>query len=747
MHRAGADDEVMSPPNPDQSPLRSVLSWESVVDPDDAEGGDAAPSPSAEEAVAAPDHEPEPVLEPVSLTIEPLSLEPLPPVPESRPIPGSPSVVGDVPVLGGIELDVPPLKLSEAVPAAPAPASSAPAATPAPTSTPTPAAAPTSVAAGAPAPVSTPAPSPARDPEPAPAVAPSPVAAPTAATPEPQPATPITSPTEAPAPAPSTAATAEAATTPVQPAAHAPAPSPVAATNAPAVVPFDPAAALTEVPTFTLPQHQPNQAAHRPTPSPFLVDAQAPLTRAQRKQQKKRRKQQQASGAGGVALFFTLLLLVGIVVGAIIFGRPYLFPEKWDVDAKPYGEAVEAALGTEIAEPLIVTRQVESTYNLLMADELLGDWESELPMWRSLGLVRGPVDAPGLRDLVDGWTAAYYSPDTGEIFANDALTPAAVDGAITEAMAAAALDQETGWSRGLDDDDLDGSALIEAQVIDSARTTSAATPFGPAISERRIDVSAFLPPIIEYRIHSPIAFAELVPASAAPLDALADNSVLAASAAPELVPGDVMVTGQQAVGRSFWYMVFAAYTDAPTAYAASNALVESSLSSIDRSGRSCTYGTFSGADAAGTARITDVLQQWVANAPVEMNASSSTHADGTMQLTSCDPGVGFESGARFGVARELTRWRMVELAALELVDPQAGTTEQRVAEIERVRTSMVGLDLLQLPYDTTATETAELARRAASPLAVVPDIADGAGAVTGDTGDGTESIGEAAPQE
>lgn len=736
MRSGAADDQVMSPPDPEQSPLRSVLSWESVVDGDD-EAAESVPAASAAtRSAAAPAPPPAPatpppapatpattatddvVLEPMSLTIEPLTLDPLPPIPDG---PTSAPPAPEASVLGEIHLDLPPI-VSDGGPDSESSAGAS-AAEPAPTA-PTSASNPIDNLELTIAPLDVPeiAPSGATpvvtaDPTPAEATAPAPAPAPI----------PDVAPSVVDLPAHTAVSSAEVSVVHVDPAPAVAEPAPVATTDATLTSVM--ASQAVETPTFSLPQHQPNQAHHRPTPSPFVVETPGSLSRKQKKQQKRQKKRAQKSGgAGGIALFFTLLVLVGLVVGAIIFGRPYLFPEKWEADAKPYGEAVEAAQGKELVEPLMLARQVESTYSLLMADELLGDWESELPTWRSLGLVKGEIDAPLLRDLVDGWVAAYYSPTTTEIYANESLTAAAVDGAITEAMAAASLDQDTKWSSSVDPADLDGTALNEAQVIDASRTIAAATPFGAGISERRIDVAAFLPPVLAYRVNAPLAYAELVPDSASRLDAITVDSLLELSARPELDAADVALTSQQQVGRSFWYLVFGSYTDASTAYAASNALVNSSLATTDRAGRSCTHGTFSGADEVGTAAITDVLLQWVTNAPVEMTSTLTTHADGTLQLTSCDPGVGFESAARFGVARELIRWRSVELAAVELVDPQIGTPEQRATEVDRVRQTQAGLSLMDLPYDTDAVESAEFARQAASPAAVIPVVGVGDGA-------------------
>jgi len=55
-------------------------------------------------------------------------------------------------------------------------------------------------------------------------------------------------------------------------------------------------------------------------------------------------------------------------------------------------------------------------------------------------------------------------------------------------------------------------------------------------------------------------------------------------------------------------MVFAAYNSPAEVYAAANALVQTSLATVDRAGVQCTCRTFSGTNVAGTAQLTNVLQ-------------------------------------------------------------------------------------------------------------------------------------------
>jgi hypothetical protein len=323
------------------------------------------------------------------------------------------------------------------------------------------------------------------------------------------------------------------------------------------------------------------------------------------------------------------------------------------------------------------------------------------------------LDAPLLHELVEDWTVAYYSPVTGEVIANDAAGPALFDAAMTEAMTAAALDQETGWSASIDDGLLDAPALTRAVVIASSRAAAAATSYGAADTIRDIAVSSLLPPVIEYRVNAPLAFAEVSTNDptqrSADFEALRAASQLQLASEPELAVGDTFTSSQRLIDRTYWYLVFASYTDAATAYAASNALVQASLATADSAGRHCTYVTLSGTDVDGTAQVSGMLQQWVNNVPAEMTASLTTLATGTMQLRTCDPGVGFETLARSGVGREIARLRSVELEAAAAV-PVAGTSADRAVAIAAVRNSQLGLPLLELAFDTTLPDSAEQAR-------------------------------------
>ena len=107
-----------------------------------------------------------------------------------------------------------------------------------------------------------------------------------------------------------------------------------------------------------------------------------------------------------------------------------------------------------------------------------------------------------------------------------------------------------------------------------------------------------------------------------------------------------------------------------------------------------------------------MLEAWSAAAPIEFASNVSVLADGTLQLVSCDPGVGFESPNRLGVARELIGWRTAQLATLEGVRTASGTDADAATAWATVEASNVGVELGALPGDTSPAESAAAARAA-----------------------------------
>ena len=182
-----------------------------------------------------------------------------------------------------------------------------------------------------------------------------------------------------------------------------------------------------------------------------------------------------------------------------------------------------------------------------------------------------------------------------------------------------------------------------------------------------------------------------------------------------------MVGSPATMDRSFWYLVFASFLDAPTAYGASESVVESSLTVTERAGTTCAYATFSGGDLIQTPTLRAAMESWVAHTPAEMTAAFSVGADGALQMQSCDPGAQAAAPSiRLGAGRELVGWRSAELATIEGVIAAGGGDAEISAALQRLAASDVGAQLASGPVDQSPADAAAAARAAVEPIVTPP---------------------------
>ena len=80
----------------------------------------------------------------------------------------------------------------------------------------------------------------------------------------------------------------------------------------------------------------------------------------------KGRKKRKRNHFGKVVL--VLLLLAGLVGGALMFGRDYLFPEDWNKDVVPAVEALQQRSGLEFVDPVSVNTLPEAEYAAKVAE-------------------------------------------------------------------------------------------------------------------------------------------------------------------------------------------------------------------------------------------------------------------------------------------------------------------------------------------------------------------------------------------
>jgi hypothetical protein len=427
---------------------------------------------------------------------------------------------------------------------------------------------------------------------------------------------------------------------------------------------------------------------------------------------------------GGIKLLAMLVILGALVGVGVVFGRPYLFPSGFDEATKPYAEAVEGASGVQFTDTIAVIAEPTDGLTARLGSELVGDWSTDASMWRAFGLLNGAATPQSVTELFAGWQDAIYSTTDGQVYRDVSLTGAQVDAQITEAVAAASLDQQFRWSSQQDSRTLDDQAQTLAEVRRQSGAILAATSFAAPVDPVAPAVLAFVPPLVGYGALAPEVFAQFAnTVTSNPLERMGTGGpgplptelpVVAPS--PVLAAGDTLATTPRAMDRSFWYLVFAGFLDSRTAFNASESVIENSVSIADRAGAQCVYATFAGGDVAGTDVLRAAIEAWAGSAPVEFGASTAVLADGTLQLVSCDPGAGFENANRLGVAHELVGWRSAELATREFVATAGGGEAEFAAAWAAVQSSSIGTDLAALPGDTTAPEVAAAARSAVTSL-------------------------------
>jgi hypothetical protein len=430
----------------------------------------------------------------------------------------------------------------------------------------------------------------------------------------------------------------------------------------------------------------------------------------------------------GIKLLAALVVLGGLVAAGVVFGKAYLFPGEWDDVTAPYADAVETAGGVEFAEPLSIVAEPTADFGTRLQTQFASISPEEMAQWRALGLSSGVVDESTIAQQLTGWQDAVYSTLDGQVYHDSGVAGPELDAQLTQEMAAASLDQQFRWSVEQDERTLDAAAATSAEVLRQARTVQQASSFAAPVPPVPGETADALPAVVGYRMLAPYVFAEFDPILTAtegtnPLAGLGTSGPGTlgggrpiAATDPTMLDGDV-VAPPVAKDRSFWYLVFAGYLDARTAYNASEAIVENSLTAAVRDTTQCVSATFSGGGLEQTETLRSALTSWAAAAPVEMASSFQVLPDGALQLVSCDPGAGFDAGTRPGLVHELLAWRTAELATVEAARADGGGEAEQVAAWAFVGgQSQVPLDLMNVAPTATPAEMATAAHDAVSDL-------------------------------
>jgi hypothetical protein len=382
-----------------------------------------------------------------------------------------------------------------------------------------------------------------------------------------------------------------------------------------------------------------------------------------------------------------LVLLAGLVGGALMFGRDYLFPEDWNKDVVPAVEALQLRSGLEFADPVPVITLPETEYAAKVAGAMFGpglgtEWLSSVPRWRALGLVDGEPTLESVNGVVSAWMPAFYDPADGHIYRTSSGTASTASTVALRDALAAALVHQLGGDSPAPAPVADPSApAVVASATDSLARL-AVDDFGAEVIAGSTtpdpDRSAFAPLPVPLA-HRLIGVDDLGAPIVASLGGVADRAgaitgfdvdvtgVLdvpwTAAPVPALIAGDTQDGAAAARGSDFWYTVLAAYLPADTAADAADSIGADLYSPAIRGAQQCVYGTFTAAspDSLGVLQIS--LIAWAELAPTQAGASATTLADGvTVQLVTCDPGTGPDATRAPDVAAGLIARQLARLA-------------------------------------------------------------------------------------
>ena len=386
---------------------------------------------------------------------------------------------------------------------------------------------------------------------------------------------------------------------------------------------------------------------------------------------------------GGLKLVVTVVVLGGLVAAALVFGQPYLFPGDWDAVTGPYAEAVESASGVEFVETLTINPLSSADFAIRLTAEHAPTSPRAVSEWRALGLASGVVDGTTLSRQLAGWSDVVYATDDGQVYHDAGAAGPALDAQLVHAMAAASLDQQYSWSSAQAERTLDEAAEASAEVIRQSRAIQRSSDFAGAEPVSTLPLGR-LPSVVGYQLLAPHVLAEFPTETQAagelnPLAALsssrrapAGDAVPMASSLPVMADGDVMTESPISQGRAFWFLVLAGFLDGQTSFAASEAVVENSLVHATRGATDCVYATFSGGGVDQTATLRSALNAWSELAPAEFESAVTALPDGSLQLSSCDPGPAFAAPLRTTAASELIAYRALELATVAAVVERGG---------------------------------------------------------------------------
>ena len=364
-----------------------------------------------------------------------------------------------------------------------------------------------------------------------------------------------------------------------------------------------------------------------------------------------KRRRRQRSGGSGLGLLLTVLVLAALVAAGFVYGKPYLFPDDFDAQSKPYADAIETVRGTPITDPFLILDEAPAVYASGYDAQYLGDeWHDQVPMWRAFGLADASFDPSTVASVVPQRPTAYFAFADGQIHTESPIVEGVPDAAVARAAALAVLDQDYQWSLAIDGRADERAAVQHSLVIAEADRIRTAGGFpGPVADDTTPAELAALPPLVAHRIVAPELYARVV-AQPTPSDearmrdlesfgaVLPALTPLGAGTTPVLAEGETVSGAGLALDRNFWFLAFDAHLPAATAADLSRDLNGASVTPFTNlDGKTCWAATLVAPSGDAAFFLAAGMNEWVAAAPAATAASTSVVSELVVELRVCDP--------------------------------------------------------------------------------------------------------------
>jgi hypothetical protein len=406
----------------------------------------------------------------------------------------------------------------------------------------------------------------------------------------------------------------------------------------------------------------PPAVPYNPAPAAALADkapSVADVAAARTAQLRAHKKQNQ--GRVFKRTVVALLLVGGLIAAALVFGRGYLFPTKWDPALTPVVDAVQLEHGEEFDRTVELVRQPATEYQATVGRLVAGEsWVEHVPEWRALGLVTGDPSLASVGAGIASRQLAIYDPEAARIYISDDVDPAAAERDLRLAVEAAFAAQQ-GEQAPIPASDVAGWVAISGFDALAQRATAfdhvarlPDAPVAPNLDTAALDASSGLPLPIEYELDAVHLLAAGVAEATGlngeqlvePLTALLDDAPV--STADVVAPDSTYrpIGESSALGLDDWALVWGVHLPESMVARMTSAVTADAYQVFDREGVACVTGGFDTATAADGSYIASALTNWVNAHPPTAYASVRTVSPTRVELVACDPGADAVVNAR-----------------------------------------------------------------------------------------------------